>query len=534
MGRSEKMNDKKLQNLIKDSAMQPIVYDGVEMPDMSEKIKLLANSVHSKTPNQNFRSEKMMETIKTQRAPRSKFLRIAAASMACVLMIGAVIGGYFLFRGGNNNMSLERARELLNTVCTDLGLIEASKKSSVQSSNVSTNNVASTDLNEFEKFFENDLEIFIKGSLMSQLGDMSTMYISFGKFIVDRCAEKTFYQNEAENDFVKFYFELKEKAVVFNFYFGFNNTKYTLVVKDSPTDNLKWSVEIATQVQDATNGGIGFLSISCTTDEKITFFSGGVSDKDGNFLDLEDINSPTGFYITVIYYNEISMKQFTGIGYGVPELLSFSTMSDDQMVYVLNYIQKSVNNLYATYPAVDFEKVNNFTNSTIFEDWIKEMTTEPNFRENWESTVMYGNANVEFKIDNNILQIISAKKDSVPLANTAANFAIDLLPVKNSKYKLSVDVWSDSTAMVMMFIDMDNGKRLENAYYDIEQGGWQTLVTEFKTEETDNLLSIVLAHLFASDSTSASAKSMFKNIRLEIESSPGTFVTVYEFLEASA
>ena len=479
--------------------------------------------------NKTIKEKKIMETKTTQKTPCGKFLRLAAVSMACVLMIGAVIGGYFLFRGGNKNMSIERARELLNTVCTDLGLIEASKQTSVQSSNVSTNNVATTaNFSEFEEYFKDDLEAFIKGSLMSQLGDMSTMYISFGKFIVDRCAEKTFYQNGAGNESVKFYFELKEKAVVFNFYFGFDNIKYTLVVKDAPTNNQKWSVEIVLEMQGETIGNsVLFLSISGSTDEKVTFFYGTVSKKDGNFLNLKEINSTTGFYTMIIYYNEISMKQFTGIGFGTPESSAFSTMSEDQQVYVLNYIQKSANNLYKTYPAADFEKVTNFTNSTVFEDWYKQLMTEPKLREDWESTVLFGNADVEFKINNNILQINSAKKDSVPLADTAAQFAIDFLAEKNSVYRLSVDVWSDSTAMVIL-----HGK---NKVYDSEQGGWQTLTIEYETgKDSILLLSIVLIHLFESDSTNDTGKTLFKNVRLEEETASGTFITVYEFLEMLA
>ncbi|MCL1900988.1 MAG: hypothetical protein FWG51_01140, partial [Firmicutes bacterium] len=95
----KKMNDKEFDKLIYDSVVSAASKDAY-MPDMNEKIKAIANSAPIQSSNTNLRKEKM-EEIKKQKAPRVKWVRLAAAAMACVLVCGAIVGGYFLFRGDN-------------------------------------------------------------------------------------------------------------------------------------------------------------------------------------------------------------------------------------------------------------------------------------------------------------------------------------------------------------------------------------------------------------------------------------------------
>ena len=93
------MNDKEFDKLIYDSVVSAASKDAY-MPDMNEKIKAIANSALVQSSNINLRKIEMEKT-KTQKVPHGKWMRFAAAAMALVLVCGAVVGGYFLFGGGD-------------------------------------------------------------------------------------------------------------------------------------------------------------------------------------------------------------------------------------------------------------------------------------------------------------------------------------------------------------------------------------------------------------------------------------------------
>ncbi|MCL1901496.1 MAG: substrate-binding domain-containing protein [Firmicutes bacterium] len=71
-----------------------------EIIDEDVNLPQSALNIIAKLPPKN--ELKKAET-KTQKAVFSKFIRAAALAMACVLFCGAIIGGYFLFRDGNDS-----------------------------------------------------------------------------------------------------------------------------------------------------------------------------------------------------------------------------------------------------------------------------------------------------------------------------------------------------------------------------------------------------------------------------------------------
>jgi|GEM_PF-4614147 len=124
------------------------IFDNIIDEDMNLPQSAL-NLIADLPPKKTIGEKKIMETTKTQKAPRSKFLRFAAVSMACVLMIGASIGGYFLFRGGNNgNLTIAQYARALDATAAAL-------KAKAQASSLS---VASTSVNDSWDSNGNDWE----------------------------------------------------------------------------------------------------------------------------------------------------------------------------------------------------------------------------------------------------------------------------------------------------------------------------------------------------------------------------------------
>ena len=334
-----------------------------------------------KMPNTQANSNGKNKTVNTKKSKRI-WVRVAALAAAAVLVVtGVVLSG--ILGGKDNKMTIAQARELMNTVCIDLGLIEAPSQASVRSSNIiAANSVPNeTNFNELEEYFKNELMPF-DGSIT-----FAGVYILTFKNLVDKCGGNTFYQYQYQFQYQdddinitstgKFYFELKEKAIVLNLYTygvvsGIGSTystysKATYVIKDTPSANQKWSLEgvaktsIGQEVSEGSNAT--YQIIYCDLSGKIAYFYGtnysfiaDPSDElnDNNYAVL--IPSTDGLNCTGTYANETNNKAFILI-----KEPDYSDISDDQAAYLLNYIQKAIGNFNKAYPAVDFSKVQSFT-----------------------------------------------------------------------------------------------------------------------------------------------------------------------------